>query len=255
MTKDEFLLRASSIHGSRYDYSNIKFVSSSKKIDMVCREHGVFNQLPEKHLIGRGCPKCASVYSARKRTRTSISFISLAKNIHGERYDYSKVSYKLSTEKIKIVCVDHGEFLQTPSQHLAGSGCSKCGYLVAGGEGAYCNTIAERNKDKWKNEFAMVYFVKFNPLNDSFHKIGISSLSVKDRFRYRRYLKFNISEIFHIKTNKYNATYIESELLKSKLITKYVTKDKFGGHTECFKLSENVSERDIIKLMKGIRHE
>ena len=48
---------------------------------------------------------------------------------HKDFYDYSKVVYKSSRDKIIIICPIHGEFKQTPDQHKRGGGCSKCSNL------------------------------------------------------------------------------------------------------------------------------
>lgn len=53
-------------------------------------------------------------------------FIKKAKNIHGEKYDYSKVVYKNAHSKIILICKEHGEFEQKPHNHLTGYGCIKC---------------------------------------------------------------------------------------------------------------------------------
>lgn len=53
-------------------------------------------------------------------------FIEKAKKIHGNKYDYSKVIYNGSTNKILIICKKHGEFLQESNSHLQGKGCRKC---------------------------------------------------------------------------------------------------------------------------------
>jgi hypothetical protein len=57
---------------------------------------------------------------------TKEEFIKLAKEIHGEKYDYSLVNYNGTHVKIKIICPEHGEFEQTPNSHKRGNGCSKC---------------------------------------------------------------------------------------------------------------------------------
>ncbi len=50
-----------------------------------------------------------------------------ARNVHGDRYDYSKVNYIRYDTKIKIKCQQHGEFEQTPANHINNkSGCPKC---------------------------------------------------------------------------------------------------------------------------------
>lgn len=54
------------------------------------------------------------------------TFITKAKEIHGNKYDYSKVEYVNATTKVCIICPEHGEFWQAPSKHLGGQGCPKC---------------------------------------------------------------------------------------------------------------------------------
>jgi very-short-patch-repair endonuclease len=53
-------------------------------------------------------------------------FISKAIKIHKDRYDYSKVKYINAKTKILITCKIHGEFEQTPSNHLSNFNCQKC---------------------------------------------------------------------------------------------------------------------------------
>lgn len=57
---------------------------------------------------------------------TTGEFISKAKEIHGDKYDYSKVEYVNAHTPVCIICPEHGQFLQMPSNHLKGRGCSKC---------------------------------------------------------------------------------------------------------------------------------
>lgn len=54
------------------------------------------------------------------------TFIDNSNKVHDNRYDYSKVIYTKSSDKVIIICPIHGEFEQTANSHLTGSGCSKC---------------------------------------------------------------------------------------------------------------------------------
>ena len=58
---------------------------------------------------------------------TTEEFIARSKEVHGNKYDYSRVEYENSTSKVCIVCHKHGEFWQVPSSHLSGRGCPRCG--------------------------------------------------------------------------------------------------------------------------------
>ncbi len=57
---------------------------------------------------------------------SNIQFIQKAKEVHNDKYDYSKVEYVNSSTKICIICPIHGEFWQTPNSHLNGRGCAQC---------------------------------------------------------------------------------------------------------------------------------
>ena len=59
-------------------------------------------------------------------TEKTKIFIEKARRIHGEKYDYSKVDYVKNSIKVCIICPEHGEFWQTPNDHLDNHGCPKC---------------------------------------------------------------------------------------------------------------------------------
>ena len=63
---------------------------------------------------------------ANSKKSNTNEFIIKAIEIHGDKYDYSKVEYKNNKNKVCIICVEHGDFLQTPSNHLLGQKCPKC---------------------------------------------------------------------------------------------------------------------------------
>jgi hypothetical protein len=121
LTKQEFAERASSVHMNKYCYNLVEYTSLNKKVNIICSVHGLFAQNALNHLNGAGCPLCAGSLK-----HTTESFIKKCKSEHGERYDYSLVDYKNNKEKIKIICKEHGVFLQIPIHHSRGSGCPKC---------------------------------------------------------------------------------------------------------------------------------
>ena len=49
LTTQEFILKSTSKHGNRYDYSNTEYVSEKSLISINCLEHGIFYQLPSVH--------------------------------------------------------------------------------------------------------------------------------------------------------------------------------------------------------------
>jgi hypothetical protein len=121
-TTKEFIQKAIDIHGHKYDYSKVNYINNETKIIIICSKHGHFLQRPLNHIcLKNGCPKCETTY-----LKTSQEFIQKAIDIHGHKYNYSKVNYINCNVKICIICLKHGEFWQTPHHHLEGSNCPKC---------------------------------------------------------------------------------------------------------------------------------
>ena len=121
LTIEEFIKRAKKVHGDKYDYSKVKYVNALTKVTIICPIHGEFEQTPAKHLSGIGCASCA-----RRKKLNTEEFIKRAKEVHGDKYDYSKVNYIDSSTKVTIICPTHGEFEQTPASHFRGQGCPDC---------------------------------------------------------------------------------------------------------------------------------
>ena len=122
----EFIEKAKSIHGDKYNYNNVNYVNTSTLIDIICPTHGKFSQTPECHLRGQGCPKCGKEKVKKELSLTSIQFIEKAHKVHGDKYDYSKVIYINNKTPVIITCPIHGDFEQRPDSHLNNRGCSKC---------------------------------------------------------------------------------------------------------------------------------
>ena len=128
LTTENFIEKAKEIHVGKYDYSKVEYINSKTKVCIICPEHGEFWQVPNYHLDGCGCPKCGEENRKEKKVLSLLDFIKRSREIHGDKYDYSKVEYKGIYEKICIICPEHGEFWQIPNNHINNKkGCPKCG--------------------------------------------------------------------------------------------------------------------------------
>ena len=125
-SKKEFIDDAIKVHGDKYDYSKVEYVNNKTKVCIICPEHGEFWMTPNSHLSGQGCPKCGIMARAKKKAMPKEAFIEKSKEIHSGKYDYSKVNYNGNKNAVCIICPKHGEFWQTPHEHLEGCGCPKC---------------------------------------------------------------------------------------------------------------------------------
>lgn len=126
LTTLEYVTKAKTVHGNKYDYSLVIYNGLRGKIKIICPKHGEFIQRAGSHLNGQGCPNCFRERLSAAMSQTREQFITKAATVHKGKYDYSKVEYINSSQKVEIICPKHGTFKQAPAQHISGQGCPKC---------------------------------------------------------------------------------------------------------------------------------
>lgn len=129
------LSRLQAVFGERYQYDKVVYKDAETHIRVVCETHGEFSRTPQYLIMqGLGCPKCGEEGNGipwssgeKKERMCKDNFLALAREIHGDKYNYEKTEYKLALEKVTITCSTHGDFQQTPSMHISGKhGCHQC---------------------------------------------------------------------------------------------------------------------------------
>jgi len=125
MTIKEFIQQSSYIHNNKFDYSKVSFKKVSDKITIICPIHGEFIQRVNSHLKGFDCKRCSAEKSNETRKIDFDEFKKRSEEVHNH-YEYYRDTYKGFNKKIKIKCIEHGDFWQLPSSHISGSGCPKC---------------------------------------------------------------------------------------------------------------------------------
>ena len=135
LTTDEFIERSNTLFNNEYNYDKTVYIDAKTKCVITCKIHGDFLCTPSNHLKGRGCPKCRYIKSASKNRRSIKEVINKAREIHGNKYDYSLITeYTNNRTKLPIIChqkdengIEHGIFWQDAEKHiLRGHGCPKC---------------------------------------------------------------------------------------------------------------------------------
>lgn len=140
-TIESFSEKANLKHNFKYDYRKSIYVNNKTKLEIICPIHGSFWMRPDDHLHGHGCKKCAKIINANKQRFTKEKFETLSRTVHGNKYAYNDVEYIDYNTKIKIICPIHGEFWQTPDNHLHGHGCPHCNSSKL--EGTISNALKE----------------------------------------------------------------------------------------------------------------
>lgn len=156
VTQEEIISRFKKVHGDRYDYSLVDYVRAKVKVKIICHEHGVFEQTPDNHKRGYGCPKCGTIRTSKHNSFSIDDFIKKANKKHNYKYDYSESVYIDSESNIRINCKKHGYFFQQANSHLCGRGCPKCS-----GRGMTTEDIIEKFKSVHgdKYDYSLVDYV------------------------------------------------------------------------------------------------
>lgn len=120
-TTESFINEIKEIFGNRINYNEIVYINANTPVIITDNKLGIRYKITPTKLMTRGLLK--------KVKLSKEDFIKKAKDIHSDKYDYSKVDYVNANTKVCIICPEHGEFWQTPHSHLHGYGCIKCGYI------------------------------------------------------------------------------------------------------------------------------
>lgn len=126
---EDFLKRVKEIHGDKYDYSLVEYKNMKTKIRIQCNKcKFIFERTPENHILSKkGCPRYIGKY------KTTSDIIKEFQEVHGDKYDYSLVEYKIAIGKVKIKCMKClNIFEQASSNHRKGVGCPSCNNKTEG---------------------------------------------------------------------------------------------------------------------------
>lgn len=211
----KFKQSAYRVHGDKFEYTRVNYVTARQKVEIYCKEHGgYFWQTPTGHLGGKGCRQCAD----KANTKTTAEFIAASIRIHGDKYCYTNTVYTQNKNKILIHCNScNREFEQVASSHLRGKGCIYCG-------------SAGFNPGKP----GILYYFKVTDGINTAWKIGITNKSVKFRYSSQEYCRMSgiVTKLFDLGQDAYDE---EQRILKQYKQYKYTgPKLLVSGNTELF---------------------
>jgi hypothetical protein len=163
---DEIIERANKVHNFKYDYSLINYSNMNKKIKIICKNHGIFEQIAGGHLRGQECPFCKS-----SKGEKIISDFLLSKNIsYIPQYSLSKCRYKNPLEFDFFIPINNLIIEYDGIQHFKP-------IEFFGGEKAFQDRIL---KDQIKNEYCLDNDIKLI------------------RISYKNNIKGELNKIFNI---------------------------------------------------------
>lgn len=167
-------------------------------------------------------------FTIRSAVNKTTYWINKAKEVHNNKYIYTKVKFTKSKDKTIITCPIHGDFEQRLDTHLSGHGCSACD-----NKGGNCKFNVW--KEKCPGNPGIFYILRCKDKYEEFYKVGITCRSVKERYNSFKYNYEIVKQI--VDDDRERIWNLEKTYLSLLKDYKYEPRIKFDGSAkECFKL-------------------
>lgn len=197
--KEKFIIQANIIYKNKYNYSLLNYLGSRKKSIIICNIHGNFKTTPDAHLKGSECKLC-------DKHKRKMNFIKKANIIHDFKYNYDIIDYITNKIKINIICMNHGIFPQTPSNHLQGHDCPKCKSLISIPETEWLNYLNISNN--YRHKTIIINKKKYNL--DAFDPITNTIYEFYGDYWHGNIKIFNQNKIHPVNKKSYGDLYFKT---------------------------------------------
>lgn len=251
-TPSDWIAAFTKIHGQKYSYVLV----DDRKVKVTCTVHNEMYMCDRANIVVGHGTKCCRNALMRTKHQTSVDeFIQRSHQVHGELYDYTRVVYTNTHTKVQIVCSLHGEFLQTPLNHLHGAGCPVCARIERAKSSIGGFTYRRfTNYPELKTIPGLLYVIRAHSIttNESFIKVGITTKdTVHDRLKFYSVFPYAYEIVGTVNGPLYDLFLVEQKA--KKLLKSHQCKPSipFNGYTECFNDS---AELDLLQIV-GINTE
>lgn len=156
-TTESFIEALKETNPHNLDFSQVEFTGTKQRIKLKCLDCGFEFESIAKDVLEKqtGCNKCRINKLKVQRVKPWSEVEAGFRIKHGNLYRYDDTTYISSMKDMKMFCSKHGEFWQTPNNHMYNNGCYKCG----------------RDSCKKKRAFSEEEFItKANEIHNSFYK-------------------------------------------------------------------------------------
>lgn len=147
--KQIFIDRSNIVHCNKYDYSKVDYITSKKKVEIICPIHDSFWQDFSNHVKGRGCPQCGREKHDKSVSKSQEEFVAKVRLIHGDKYDTTESKYKGTAKNVYVRCVKHDHLFKIQAGNLlSGQNCPICRRENQGNTIAHSTEIFTNNAIK-----------------------------------------------------------------------------------------------------------
>lgn len=240
-TLEDFLKKSKEVHGDKYDYVDVEYVNTTTKVQIVCKEHGPFWQIPKNHIKGCGCPSCGNCNTTTYRTKSNEEFIEQLKDIYKDgQYTYENTKYTGKEAKVIVNCTKHGEFTKQAKSLLKGHACPTCSKLTNYSLTNLWSYSGWEQAGKMSKNFEgfSLYVIECSSKStgERFIKVGKTFTGVANRFKHSDDMPYKFKVLTQVYHNAYAISKLEEQIKAKFKESAYLPKKPFKGATECLSL-------------------
>lgn len=246
-TTEDFIKEIKKIYDDNFDLSKINYINNFTNVEIICKTHGSFFMTPNKILTRKnGCKKCNRNKIA---SETLKMYLKKSKDVHDNKYDYSKVDFINLTKKVIIICPIHGEFKQNLADHsrLHGTQKHKCGCPKCAGKNI--------NTEEWINILSKIHNNKYD-----YSKFIYIHSTTKSEVICPEHGSFFISPSKHKNGGNCQLCAINIMSLKVRLkMIERINNNKFNGHQmtpsynkKACKIFDEICEKENIHIQHAM---
>jgi hypothetical protein len=232
-TQDSWIEKAIILHENFYQYTRVKYIGSRNHVLITCPRHGDFNQTPESHLQGQGCPKCGVEKASQSKVISDDIIIKRMSIVHPtykytrvtrddgrifvegtceknhevrHRFDHAKEGHGCDRccnnySKFAMECLDYYSLRYSDIQHgLNGGEFTPSGSTRVDGYSKKCNTIIECHGGFWHGDPRIYNKDEMNPRTKC--SFGECYENTQSKTRKLRELGYNVIELWEIDWNR-----------------------------------------------------
>lgn len=178
VTKEDFIKRSVEQFGSKsFDFTDLRFQGMGIRTNIVCSKHGDLDISPENHLrLKTGCKKCGG----KSEDYSFDNFLEKARQKFGDesRFDYSRMVYKGTAEKVEVVCRIHGSFWTLPGDHIRVDEKRVDSY-----RSGCCRGCAKDLRKSPLSKFIVVDGTEFPSISAAARRLNIKPATVRKRLK------------------------------------------------------------------------
>lgn len=210
----------------KYDYSKFQYKGTQKKSIIICPLHGEFEMCPNNRLNGQDCYYCGKIKNIKPVFLRKLNFLERVKYT---KYSFEKFEFINSHIPGIVICPIHGEFKMAAKHLQLGHGCKECGHLLSGYRKSDWSTRCKGRK-------GIFYILECIGNDEKFFKVGITSISVKERYRKTGYMPYTYKIIKEVISEDLEYIWdLENKIKKENREKRYNPQIPFpGSKYECF---------------------